>query len=101
MMIDEAGLEANLGAHADSEGEAGRALGTAAFLLLFRRVRLLLDRVDALEAGQGRATVVDTLPANAPLGMLIRLRGDLTGALYLGNGPARPLTKLVPVDLDV
>ncbi len=44
-----------------------------------------------------RAAVVDVLPANAALGALIRLRGDQTGALYLGNGPNRPVTKLLPV----
>lgn len=44
-----------------------------------------------------RFAPVDVLPANAPLGALFRLRGDTTGALYLGNGPTRPLTKLVPV----
>lgn len=52
-----------------------------------------------LDAIQGRLLIVDELPANAPLGALIRLRGDLTGALYLGNGPTRPLTKLLPVAL--
>ncbi len=54
-------------------------------------------RLDALERQTNRAAVVDDLPANAPLGALIRLRGDATGALYLGNGPTRPVTKLLPV----
>ncbi len=54
-------------------------------------------RLDELERQTNRALVVDNLPANAPLGALIRLRGDATGALYLGNGPTRPVTKLLPV----
>jgi hypothetical protein len=52
-----------------------------------------------LEDQLGRAIVVTELPANAPLGALIRLQGDVTGSLYLGNGPNRPLSKLVPEPL--
>lgn len=59
----------------------------------------LRDRATALEAQQNRAAVVTALPVNAPLGALIRLQGDLTGALYLGNGPTRALTKLLPTVL--
>ncbi len=62
------------------------------------RLRREMDqRLDELERQTNRAAVVDDLPANAPLGALIRLRGDQTGALYLGNGPTRPVTKLLPV----
>lgn len=59
----------------------------------------LTQRLAALEQQANRALVVDQLPANAPLGTLIRLRGDLTGALYLGNGNTRALTKLLPAVL--
>lgn len=55
--------------------------------------------VNALQAQQNRAAIVTVLPTNAPLGSLIRLQGDLTGALYLGNGPTRALTKLLPTVL--
>lgn len=67
--------------------------------VLDERLAALSARLDTLEAQQGRARVVDALPIDAPLGSLVRLRGDLTGSLYLGNGAARPLTKLVPVAL--
>lgn len=50
-------------------------------------------RLDLIEA---RLLIVDTLPADAPFGALIRLRGDTTGALYTGNGTGQPLGKLVP-----
>jgi hypothetical protein len=80
-----------------------RRIDTAAFRLLFRQIselrqrdRDLLEQIAALEQEENRARVVDVLPDNAPLGLLIRLRGDATGALYLGNGPTRPLTKVLP-----
>jgi hypothetical protein len=80
-----------------------RRIDEGAIRLLFRRLRDLVDkaqdllaRVVTLEQQQNRALAVDVLPDNAPLGALIRLRGDATGALYLGNGPTRPLTKLLP-----
>jgi hypothetical protein len=59
-------------------------------------IREVRSRLSNLEAQQNRAALVDALPTNAPLGALIRLRGDATGALYLGNGPTQPLSKLVP-----
>lgn len=46
---------------------------------------------------EGRLLVVDELPVNAPMGALIRVKTDLAGTLYLGNGPTRPLSKLLPV----
>lgn len=51
------------------------------------------DRLDPLEK---RLLIVDALPASAPFGALIRVRGDATGALYTGNGAGRPLGKITP-----
>lgn len=59
-------------------------------------VSRLSDRLDVYD---NRLLLVDVLPDNAPLGALIRVRGDQTGTLYLGNGQNRPLSKLVPVAL--
>ncbi len=56
-----------------------RAYRVAA-LNLDRLRREMGERLDELERQANRALVVDTLPANAPLGALIRLRGDATGA---------------------
>jgi hypothetical protein len=68
-----------------------------------RLIRRIVNRLvlieNCLDTQLNRAAIVDTLPANAPLGALIRLQGDLTGALYMGNGGSRPLTKLLPVAL--
>jgi hypothetical protein len=61
-----------------------------------RALRRVLERIDRIEE---RLLIVDELPESAPFGALIRVRGDLTGALYLGNGLTRPLSKLVPVAL--
>ena len=55
--------------------------------------------VAVLQTQANRAATVTELPAAAPFGTLIRLQGDLTGALYLGNGMQRPLTKLLPTVL--
>lgn len=63
-------------------------------LPLVRCLLQLDDRLTRLERG---LLIVDDLPASAPFGALLRLRGDLTGSLYLGNGATRPLSKLVPV----
>jgi hypothetical protein len=58
------------------------------------------DLTGRLAPLEERLLLLDELPANAPLGALIRVRGDLTGSLYLGNGPTRPLTKLTPTLLN-
>lgn len=60
----------------------------------------LLDTVEFVNQLQERLMIVDALPANAPLGSLIRLRNGTVAQrlpLYLGNGPDQPITKLTPV----
>lgn len=52
------------------------------------------DRLSRLEHG---LLILDVLPAHAPFGALMRVRGDASGALYMGNGQNQPITKLVPV----
>lgn len=47
-----------------------------------------------LDALQDRLLIVDELPETAPFGALIRRRGQ--AALFLGNGPSQPLSRLVP-----
>ena len=95
--MDDASREALLAAEATSAPDA--VVGPDMLLQLIQAMRTLNQRVSDLEQEQNRAALVDALPANAPLGVLIRLRGDATGALYLGNGAARPLTKLMPLPL--
>lgn len=63
------------------------------------QVAALNARIDVLEAAAHRADVVVALPANAPVGYLMRLQGDASGVLYMGNGPTRALSRLVPVAL--
>lgn len=62
-----------------------------------RHRETLRETVQFVNELQSRLMIVDARPENAPLGALIRVRGDLTGTLYLGNGVARPLSKLLPV----
>ena len=60
----------------------------------------LAETVGFVNALQQRLLLVDELPADAPFGALIRLRtgtGAQRAALYLGNGPSQPISKLVPV----
>lgn len=57
-----------------------------------KRLDLLYDRL----------LLVDELPASAPFGALIRLQQGTVAersALYLGNGPGQPLSKLTPLPL--
>lgn len=89
-----------------SDGLASRRVA-----VIFRRMLAELrdrlqrfdDRVDNLNARlspiEARLQLVDSLPSEAPLGALIRLRVGTAAdraALYLGNGAGQPLTKLVP-----
>lgn len=65
-----------------------------------RRVIDALDALDGrLEIIEQRLLIVNALPAEAPFGALIRLRGDATGSVYTGNGPGRPLGRLTPTSL--
>lgn len=59
------------------------------------RYRETLKRaVQGVETIEARLLIVDTLPPEAPLGALIRCRGQ--AALFLGNGMGQPLSRLVP-----
>lgn len=60
----------------------------------------LVETVAFVNQLQERLMIVDALPANAPLGSLLRLREGTVAQrlpLYLGNGPDQPITKLTPV----
>lgn len=62
----------------------------------------LTETVQFVNQLQDRLLIVDDLPAEAPLGALIRRRNGTLGeraTLYLGNGPNQPLSKLVPSPL--
>lgn len=55
--------------------------------------------VNALE---DRLMIVDDLPLEAPLGALIRRRNGTVAeraTVYTGNGPGKPLARLVPTPL--
>jgi hypothetical protein len=68
-------LEAALADHDDAP-DAG-LIGVGLFAAIVKRLRLLT-------ANSGRARVVETLPASAPLGVLIVRQGDPN--VYVGTG---------------
>lgn len=80
-----------------ASGEVTGAIDAELIFDLLNAIRDFRARLVALEQQVNRAAIVDQLPANAPFGTLIRLRGDATGALYQGNGQNQPLSKLLPV----
>lgn len=78
-----------------AEAGRGQPVDPQRLVGVVARVRDILTRLDArLVPFEQRLLVVDDLPANAPFGALIRVRGQAT--LYLGNGPAQPLSRVVP-----
>lgn len=87
-----------------------RTLGQL-FESLQQHRQTLVDTVQEVNDNRGfitaleqRLQIAEDLPTEAPFGALIRIRGDQTGTLYLGNGyrgngTPWPLTKLVPTPL--
>lgn len=85
--------------HLLQQVERGRTLLERGSDEVRERLSALDDRLGPIES---RLLIVDALPASAPFGALIRLRtGTLAerSALYLGNGPTQPLSKLTPTPL--
>lgn len=75
-----------------TDQDVGRIPGVIGVRLIARMIRRIL----VLENSPTRAVVVDSLPANAPLGVLIVLRGDPDRALYVGRGATSPLARILP-----
>lgn len=93
--IDEDEVEARLQEEVDAlPPDAPSALvGPEFFLLVWRRMREYQAKAVTLEVVP---TLAD-LPASAGPRRFYRVANDTTGAIYVGNGANKPLTKLLPV----